>query len=943
MDNFMEQAKKVVISMLPQGTEPVTLELITERVDMTMAIPLFEGKIDRELLIKQIESLYIVFAGDYKILQDQSRSKPWLRNKKAEIEWNFWNRYRDLLEREKKFAPATINKLDNMTDDILDCLLNPATEGFWDKRGMVVGQVQSGKTSNYIGLICKAVDVGFKLIIVLTGLHNTLRSQTQLRIDEGFVGFDTQVARSLKQTSNRIGVGRINPHLAVQPLTTSSPKGDFNRPMAESLGINIRGNDPIILVIKKNINIMKNLIPWLAARGDTMPDGQKIINDLPLLLIDDEADNASLNISEDKISAINGSIRCLLKLFGQSAYIGYTATPFANIFIPILDEEIVKGLNISMKNFEFNVGQDLFPKDFIVNLPAPSNYIGPTKVFGITAQPSDNDDEQDSELPVITTVHDFHRNIPDPHKKNDPLPDDLPESLKKAIKCFILSCTVRRVRGQVNVHNSMLVHVTRFVKWQDRISTLVDHYLKFYQRQLETNLGSLKNELKELWNTEYRPVTAEIRRSFSSTYYDPLILDHSWETIEPYLYPASAKIQVRAVHGDKNLAELHYHNITPLDYFEYEQNNQWLSVIAVGGNKLSRGLTLEGLTVSYYLRASKMYDTLMQMGRWFGYRPGYLDLCRLFTSKELIEWYKDITLASEEVREEFDYMSFLKKTPRDYGLKVRTHSGALQITATNKFGCRYIMQLSYSGYLKETHEFKKDDALLSKNFLSTQTFLSKLDEPQIKNKQPFVWETGFSRVIEFLSFYKTFQATLPTEKIQDYILKQTQNGNLVSWTIVLVNTTKPKNKPFLFEIQGKETPVGLTFRKNVSKRNPELYQLSKSHIISPSHEFIDFDKNGQNYQDALKQTQDDNPEKNITIPSGQFIRKKRNPKNGLLLIYPLDPKACEDMNIPTPIIGYAISFPEIPNDVKVEYAVNEQFRKELDYPEELDMEEVEDE
>ena len=929
--------------MLPQGTEPVTLELIAERVDMTMAIPLFAGKVDRELLIKQIESLHIVFAGNYKILQDQSRFKPWLRNKKADIEWNFWNRYRDLLEREKKFAPATINKLDNMTDDILDCLLDPTTRGFWDKRGMVVGQVQSGKTSNYIGLICKAVDAGFKLIIALAGIHNTLRSQTQLRIDEGFVGFDTQVARSLKQTSNRIGVGRINPNLAVQPLTTSSPNGDFKRSMAESLGINIRGNDPLILVIKKNTSIMKNLIQWLAARGDTMPDGKKIINELPLLLIDDEADNASINISEDYISTINGSIRSLLSLFGQSAYVGYTATPFANIFIPLLDEEIVRGLNISIKDFEFSVGQDLFPRDFIINLPAPSNYIGPTKIFGIAALPSDDDDEQSSESPVIIAVNDFRRIIPNRHKKNDPLPEDLPESLKEAIKSFILSCAARRARGQVNVHNSMLVHVTRFVRWQDKISALVDQYLKFYQRQLEANLGSLKNELKELWNTKYRPVTSEVIRSFSPTYQEPLIRDHSWETIEPHLYSASAKIQVRAVHGDKNLAELRYHNITPLDYFEYEQNNQWLSVIAVGGNKLSRGLTLEGLVVSYYLRASKMYDTLMQMGRWFGYRPGYLDLCRLFTSNELIEWYKHITLASEEVREEFDYMSFLKKTPKDYGLKVRTHPGALQITATNKFGCRYIMQLSYSGDLKETYEFKKDEALLTENFRSTQTFLSKLGEPQTRNNQPFVWEVDFSKVIEFLSFYKTFQASLPAEKIRDYISKQTRNNNLVRWTIVLVNTTKPRNKPFLFKNQEKEKLLGLTFRKNVSKRDPEVYQLSKSHIISPSHEFIDFDKDSHRYQEALKETQSANPDKKITIPSGKFIRKKRTPRNGLLLIYPLDPRACEDINIQTPIIGYAMSFPEIPNDVKVEYAVNEQFRKELDYPKELDIEEVDDE
>jgi len=202
-------------------------------------------------------------------------------------------------------------------------------------------------------------------------------------------------------------------------------------------------------------------------------------------------------------------------------------------------------------------------------------------------------------------------------------------------------------------------------------------------------------ELKVIWENDFVPTTLAIIHD-QETHTDSEITPIAWKDLENEIYATISKMEVRAVHGDKNIAGLSYHNISPLDYFVSEQQDKYLSVIAVGGDKLSRGLTLEGLTISYYLRASKMYDTLMQMGRWFGYRPGYIDLCRIFTSDELTRWYKHITIASEEMRRDFDYMFLLKKTPKEFGLKVRTHPGVLKITAANKFRYKKIMFLSYS-------------------------------------------------------------------------------------------------------------------------------------------------------------------------------------------------------------------------------------------------------
>lgn len=984
-----EQAKNICIELLRNLKNPSSQD-INESIENVLKIfPTLVSK--REVLFNYLSATFSVFSADYRILDTDEGYTPWLKDNKSSIDWNFWNRYTSYLQ--KKIAPDTINKLDNLTDDILDRIANPATPGAWNKRGMVVGQVQSGKTSNYIGLINKAADAGYKLIIVLAGMHDSLRSQTQIRIDEGFLGFNSQ--RSLLYSNtNKIGVGYYNPidsktnqpiDLPANALTSSNLNGDFKQQTAQSAGMHLRSSDPIVAVVKKNGSILKTLISWLARWGDKQQDGKILIRNLPFLLIDDEADNASINVSKDKVSAINGCIRALLSLFEQSAYVGYTATPFANVFIQILKEDSIKGLDISIKDFEFTVGQDLFPKDFIINIPSPSNYIGPAKIFGLP--PLTSSDANEQALPLIRSVKDYDvfnasnaqeqiQNliagvdnnfaitksfIPDKHKKDDSLPTELPTSLKYAIKCFVLSSAARRVRKQINIHNSMLIHISRFIRWQDTIATLVDNELKRYQKQIEMKAGDLLKDLEVLWKREFVPTTAKIIRDTKteiSFYKDPEIVPISWKEVEAEIYPAIAKMEVRAVHGDKKIEGLSHHNISPLDYFFSEQQGNFLSVIAVGGDKLSRGLTLEGLTISYYLRASKMYDTLMQMGRWFGYRPGYLDLCRIFTSDELTRWYKHITIASEEMRRDFDYMFLLKKTPKDFGLKVRTHPGVLKITAANKFRYKKIMYLSYSGELEQTYQFRVDKSRFNNNFEAVNDLLSDLGTPvkkpfnDLNKKQELVWqkENNFNLITTFLQRYKIGEEVIDTNKIVDYINAQTTKGNLVNWTVALINnSTANDEEKFLFH--GIFKRIGLTDRTNIST-DPVDYEVAKYNITDHRHELIDLNKTEiedakiQTEEDYLKQGNKEVPE----LPSRKRIKWRRESKNGLLLIYPLnhncqrvidattEPKTMERKLISdVPIIGIAISFPEIENDEKIEYAVNEQFKREYEYPDELDQ------
>ncbi|WP_052369705.1 Z1 domain-containing protein [Planktothrix agardhii] len=747
--NDYDRALRLARNLL-EGEQTPTRQIIQENVRIAVdsirtSQPGRVVEVDEEKLARKLESIFNTsMMGLGTVLENKEGHIPWLADRNSEINWDFWNRYIHYLEEEKGWAPATTKGLDQLTDSILERLEYPLRSGDWDRRGMVVGQVQSGKTANYTGLICKAVDAGYKLIIVLAGIQNSLRSQTQIRLDEGFLGRDSQVNRAFDRGQNSLmGAGKIPTDeklLIAHSATSSAEKGDFNQRVANQNGTIPGGADPVLLVVKKNKSVLTNLLKWaLNVRGIVNEEsGKRIVRRVPLLVIDDEADNASINTNpplfdengkvqeEYDVSAINGLIRKLLYSFEKSAYVGYTATPFANIFIyPDPDK----------KNPEF--GDDLFPRSFIINLPAPSNYIGPVQIFGLDTDPAIGLEASES-LPIIRPVNDQREWMPDKHKK-DHVPGELPESLKEAIRAFILCCAARIVRGQENEHNSMLVHVARFTAVQSEVAKQVKDELTSLQKRLRSGdgkaTGKLEEEFEQLWKDDFVPTTSSILSSIA----DPQLTPVSWEEIRPLLHHAASKIQVKKING------------TAKDVLDYWEHKNGLSVIAIGGDKLSRGLTLEGLSVSYYLRASKMYDTLMQMGRWFGYRPGYIDLCRLYTTDELIEWYEHITVASEELRQEFDYMADAGATPDEFGLKVRTHPQDLVITGANKMKTGTVMRLSYTRTLSETTILHKDENINLKNLEVTEELLRSLGSYTRQEKHNYIWEqVPPEKVIDFL-------------------------------------------------------------------------------------------------------------------------------------------------------------------------------------------------
>lgn len=886
---------------------------INQAISDVTSIPMYAG-LDKTELKKSLLAIYNVKVDTYQILEGRDARIPWLKEFKAErqSEWLFWTRYKRYLAEQKHFAPEVISQLDDLTDRILDKLFNPQRDDIIiNKKGLVVGQVQSGKTANYTGLICKAADAGFNLIIILAGIHNNLRSQTQTRIDEGFLGFDTQNTRAYDMNRTiRIGVGLIPgfDNAIANSYTTSTERGDFTKQAANTAGFNFNNPQPIILVIKKNVSVLKRLYSWLKSQST-----HDIIANKSLLLIDDEADNASINTSRDgdDPTAINKNICKIIKLFNRSAYVGYTATPFANIFIP-LDKD------------------DLFPKDFIINLPAPDNYIGPEKVFGTSANPDGNEDL----LPIVFPVTDSDTFVPAGHKRDDPKPtiDDIPESLKTAIKCFIITCAIRIARGQENKHNSMLIHVSRFQAWQNHLKIIIDRLFKYYKNEIEANDPAIMEEFRQIFEEDtptyrsYCSITREIMNSPILSRVDNRMRLHTWNEIKPLLYRAVQKIEVKSINGTSG---------DSLTYYENEKNG--ISVIAIGGDKLSRGLTLEGLSVSYFLRASKMYDTLMQMGRWFGYRPGYVDLCRLFTSNELNEWYRHITLASDELREEFRYLAESGGTPENYALKVRTHPGQLQITSISKMRHTRNIQVSWAGRLVETYQLLQNSISKRNNLAVTDSLLSELGTPD-RIKSDYLW-TGVSSdiICDYLSRFQLPESLTKVnlDLICDYIRELNEVGELISWNIALMSKNVDKNTCVHTFSNGVQ--VGCFIRRQAKDaQNSKTYYIRKNHIVgNPTDEFIDLPANM--LSDALDETRDRKfkagEEWKHDYPSPQLVRQEfRSKQTPLLMIYPLNPAfsnvsgltdTTTDTKNDEPFIGFAIAFPHSDTNKAVSYVANQ--------------------
>lgn len=927
----------------------ITTVYIAERVKLAAAmfasdtsVPLDEAKVISTLIQR-----FSHWMGKATTLKDNTGHIDWL-NAARRKDWHYWRRYHDY--QESKLSEKVIIELDASTNDILSLLEDPLRADPWDRRGLVVGHVQSGKTGNYIGLINKAADAGYKIIIVLAGLHNNLRSQTQLRIEEGFLGYETTLGGD---PGAPIGVAAFGDDLKTNSATTRAENGDFSKAIAKHFHGISPEERPWVFVVKKQKTVLTELLKWIQTRVADTPSPLakgplwKLVTKLPLLMIDDEADNASVDTGEQLFNedetpdeehspkTINRLIRRLLHSFSRKAYVGYTATPFANIYI-------------HHKGATALEGPDLFPKSFIINLGAPSNYVGPARMFGKLTK-----DGRVGAFPLSRSILDHHDPevdlgwMPPKHKKTHvPLyngQEIIPLSLLNAIYCFVLTCVVRDLRGQGGEHCSMLIHVTRYVAVQGNVHKQVEEAVRRMRQRIvrHSDISGLLALMRKLWDEDFIPTRNTVAKLSPPEEQPPEL--PSWDEVVDKLPDILNDIAVRSING------------TAKDALDYSTPGAALKVIVVGGDKLARGLTLEGLSTSYFVRTTKMYDTLMQMGRWFGYRPGYLDLCRLYTSPDLVKWFGHIADASEELREEFEFMAKAKLTPEQYGLKVMSHE-VLTVTSPLKMRNSKTLSLTYSGTRPQTILFHRDAEVQRANLAATDALVMSLgkktkDAPKyIRDGKADSWpgarlwkDVDSAKILAFLSAYKTHPNAISAKAavLSDFISRMHDIGKLKQWSVALLSGGYGVGEPHVFP--GGFEPKSLQMRKIEDTEPQDLGNLATFTIgvlTEPKDEGIDL--SDEVWRDALARTRaawkPDPARDRIHLPSspsGKGIREARdrlggNADRGLLLLYPLTPyngkkKLPEKLIVPgwdKPIMAFAIAFPSSENGICVEYEVN---------------------
>lgn len=717
----IENTKKVI-----EATGALTFALILSIEKFT---PLQEK--DWEKLSRELETHFNVKMENGVLIQgndQQTRDTTWWTAIEKQKNSNYyWNRYYNYLI--QSLPPEVVKTINDDTDVVMNNIENPAHLSF-SRYGMVVGHVQSGKTGNYAGLICKAADAGYKFIVVIAGGMNNLRNQTQERLNESFIG---------ETKGLQVGAGKGNSQKEKMPYSLTTIERDFNKTDADRVSSSTNFDNisvPILIVIKKNTRSLKNVNDWLKNQY------KNNVVKHAMLVIDDESDYASINTRvEENPTAINNGIRTLLSLFHKSAYVAYTATPYANIFIDHRAESE-------------EMGRDLFPKDFIYALDAPTNYFGARKIF------IETDNKH------LVTINDHISELPMNHKNNFIL-HSLPSQMKDAINLFLLNICIRNLRGQGEKHNSMLIHASRFTNIHIQIGKLVDEYVKDIKKDVDS-YGKLNDAI--LHSNLLKQINSTFELRFE-------LIEFSWRQILDIMTELISTVIIREVHQKTTI---------PLEYRDDVVTN----AIVIGGSSLARGYTLIGLSVSYFLRSTVFYDTLMQMARWFGYRLGYEDLCRIYMPEERIHDFADIIRSTEELFSDFKLMAENRRTPEEFGLAVKENpDSALQVTARNKQKnvTEFIYSMRLDGTLKETCYLPNSKKHINSNLKAIEELVSCLPDFEIDN-DTYIWRNVNKDYIRtFFSQFTTFEkdalglsSRMPIAFIKEYL-----NDRNCNWDIAL--------------------------------------------------------------------------------------------------------------------------------------------------------------
>ena len=742
-----------------------------------------------------------------------------------------------------------IKSVDEESTTIVSLLDSPGQEQF-STRGLVIGHVQSGKTGNMAAVIAKAADTPFKFFIVLSGMTDSLRNQTQSRLDADIVS-TCESNRWFSWTK----VDRIENGAVVE-------KGDFNHPAVG--GFPLDGSKNHLAVIKKNAGILRRLLAKLRSTPVA------VLRQTPVLIIDDECDQASVNSAalDRAISTINRLVREIIEILPRVSYVGYTATPFANVLI-------------SPANVD-----DLYPRHFIHPMRRPKAYFGAVELFGREALEGDKVDVETGFNMIREVPEDEAPRLRPSSRARGGFNFEVTPALANAIRYFVLTVAARECRGQESEHSSMLVHTSVLNSVHKSTERAVRPYMESLSSRLASGDSTLLRELQDLWEEECSKVSSEDFGRTSLTF----------DQLCPRLAVVAQSIEVKVENWSSD------------DRIDYSIPAR--RYLVIGGNVLARGLTLHGLIVSFFMRSSSQYDTLMQMGRWFGYRKGFEDLPRVWMEASVREAFFDLATVEEEIRRDAHRYADENFTPEEFAVRIRKIPG-LAITARSKMRNAVTARIGYEGEHLQTIRFPRyDDAWLRDNWVASSELVDRGIAKKVRSNR-IVSGIDVEDIRKFLSTYQVYETHRTMERglLLDYISRvERDNSSLSNWNVAVISSESGN---------ASELPLGQIGAVNCVTRSP----LQESKDIASIK--------------ALMSKQDlvaDMEHLPAAISSMNWEAIKRHRESHrmppLLLLYPIDrrsePKDArtrqtrEPMNSPLDVMGLGILFPGNP-DSGVEY------------------------
>jgi hypothetical protein len=779
--------------------------------------------------------------------------------KNPDSHWNLLKNH--LSNKNSPWSKEMITGLDYASNSVLEHLVPPKSKYPLIAKGLVLGYIQSGKTANFSAVIAKAVDQGYRLVVVLSGMHNNLRLQTQARLMEEIVEPKEE---------------------ACITLTRVDEKGDFDKKQTLTANRALGNKDGFSLVVlKKNTHVLRAFNNWLTK---AKPD---YLANCPTLIIDDESDQASVNTNkpENDPTAINSKIRELIQHFEKVSYVGYTATPFANILIDGSEE------------------QDIYPKDFFISLEKPPTYFGPEELFGRMGV---NGDDEKKAMPVL-------RSIPEIETLDE---EDgvIPESLKKAIVTYILSATLRLFRGQREHHITMLVHTSHLMIEHNKYYNWINEYIK----ELILDFIDIEDKLpiifKDILNNDHK-ITSQF-----------IIQSNITENL-------NIKKFIKEIKNFLEKIEIILENSTSSDRLSFDRVEPLWGII-IGGNTLSRGLTIEGLTVSYFERNTKQYDTLLQMGRWFGYRNNYADLTRIFLTDKMREYFFNLATVEQEIRDEIESMSLNNERPIDVAIRVRSFPG-LKITSANKMRNVVQSSISFSGSKIQLRSILKSKSIIKGNSNAVERLLNQINEMAIKEATPPFeeWSKALlykkvptELILQFLEVFKmnTQNIKYETELGLQYITDLNKADELTEWSVCLMSSKSGRSH--ILE-SGKE--IFCVKRSPLLDNYKDYDHITLKSLVPPLNEIIDL-TDVLPLSEMTTSTVFSSYMKKMNLTDTKIRKDQRPKERGLILIYPIDPSINENGAGDLPLYTISLVFPSSKNDLGFKnYYENETITGEL--------------